>query len=74
VTGTSPGGAPVAGIIVSLAVLFFWFVQLAMLTGLSGSDAAGNGMAQGFAALELIILWILLAVLVLIAALKGSLP
>src|SRR4051794_31116122 len=69
----SAGGLAV-GIVISLAAAFVWVLALATLSDLSGSDAAGNGLAQAFGAVELVVLWGLLAVLVLIAALKGAMP
>jgi hypothetical protein len=70
----TPAGPPIGTVTVAVLVMFVWVVQLATLSDLSASDPAGNGMAQGFAAIEMIVLWLLLAVLVLIAAVKGSLP
>lgn len=67
-------GAIVAGIGLSLLVFLLWAVQLATLTDLSGSDPAGNGLAQAFGALEIIILWVLLAVLTILAGVKGEMP
>jgi hypothetical protein len=66
--------APVGTIILAVAVLLFWVLQLAMSSDLASSDAAGNAMAQGFTALELILLWLLLAILVIVACVKGALP
>jgi hypothetical protein len=45
---------------------------VAILADLKGSDAAGNAMAQGFAALGLFALFALIAVLALLAALAGD--
>jgi hypothetical protein len=49
-------GAIVASLVLSAAILLLWVLQLAMLTNLTGSDAAGNAMAQGFAAFSIVIL------------------
>jgi hypothetical protein len=56
-----------------LAALF-WLLVLATLSDLSSSDAAGNGLAQAFGAVEVIILWMLLAILMIIAAVNGQIP
>ena len=68
------GTVAVAAIVVALIALFVWVPQLAMLTSLTGSDAAGNGMAQGFAALAIIVLWVLLAVLMILAGVAVASP
>ncbi|MGA2568533.1 MAG: hypothetical protein ABSF41_17090, partial [Pseudolabrys sp.] len=66
--------APVA-IAVSLGfgilALLFWVLALATLSDLAGSDAAGNGYAQVYAAIEVIILWGLLALITFFAGVKG---
>ncbi len=69
--------APAAvGVSIGLCVpaLLFWGLGLALLADLAGSDAAGNAYAQAYAALAIIFLWLLLAALGLIAALKGVMP
>jgi hypothetical protein len=58
----------------SLLALVFYALQVATLADLAGSDAAGNGYAQAYGAIEIIFLWGLLAVLTLIAGLKGAIP
>lgn len=67
--------APVA-IVVSIGLgvlaLVFWILTLATLSDLAGSDAAGNGYAQAYAAIEIIVLWGLLALIALIAGVKGA--
>ena len=72
--GQRSGCAVVGGAIIGLLAALVWVVQLATLSDLSGSDAAGNGLAQGFAMLEIFLLWGLLAVLVIISAVAGTLP
>ena len=64
----------IAGTIIAALAAFVWFVQLATLTDLSGSDAAGNGMSQAFAALEIIVLWGLLAVLLIVTGVACAPP
>ncbi|HEX5210903.1 MAG TPA: hypothetical protein VFW22_04125 [Pseudolabrys sp.] len=62
------------GVTIGLGVLalLFWLVALATLSDLAGSDAAGNGYAQAFAAIEIVVLWSLLALIALIAGVKGA--
>jgi hypothetical protein len=55
-----------------ILVLLFWALTLATLANLAGSDAAGNAYAQAYAAIEIIILWGLLALIALIAGVKGA--
>jgi hypothetical protein len=50
----------------------FWLLALATLSDLAGSDAAGNGYAQAYAAIELFLLWVLLAIITLIAGVRGQ--
>ncbi len=67
----SPGSVGLsAGL--SLLALLFYALQIATLADLAGSDPAGNAYAQAYGAIEIIFLWALLAVLVLIAYLKGE--
>ena len=65
-----------AAIVVSFALcvlaLLVWVVALATLSDLASSDAAGNGYAQAFAAIEIVALWGLLALITLIAGVKGT--
>jgi hypothetical protein len=67
--------APAAiGVSIGLGVLalLLWVLALATLSDLAGSDAAGNGYAQAYAAIEIILLWGLLALITLIARVKGE--
>lgn len=61
-------------VILSLIAGLLWLITLSLLGEMTGSDAAGNAMAQGFAALALVVLWLLLAIMGLIAFLKGAMP
>lgn len=72
--GKSSSGPVVAGAILSALMLPLWIVQLSLLSDLTGSDAAGNGLAQAFAAGAIILLWALLAVLASVAYLNGDMP
>jgi hypothetical protein len=58
----------------SILALLLWAMQLALLNDLRGSDAAGNALAQAYGAIAIILLWVLLAVLSLIAFFKGAMP
>ena len=71
---TVPKGALIASVIISVVILLVWMLQVASLTGLGHSDAAGNGMAQGFTALEIILLWVMLAILLLVTGVAGRMP
>ncbi len=64
--------APVIGVCLGVLALLFWMLALATLPNLASSDAAGNGYAQAYAAIELFILWGLLALVTLIACVKGE--
>jgi hypothetical protein len=67
-------GALGGAIALSLAIVLLWVIALAALSHQSGSDAAGNGLAQAFAAIELFVLWTLLAILTIVAAVGGAMP
>lgn len=69
----SPASVGIAAAL-SIIVLLLWAMQLALLTDLTGSDAAGNALTQAYAAIAVILLWVLLAALTLIAFFKGAMP
>ena len=48
--------------------------MLGSLSGLNETDAMGRGMALGFGAIFGVALWLVLAVLLLIAAINGAMP
>jgi hypothetical protein len=58
----------------SIIALLLWAMQLALLNDLTRSDAAGNALTQAYGAIAIILLWVLLAVLTLIAFFKGAMP
>ncbi len=60
--------------LVCLIAVPLWLGVIANLLTLNDSDAAGNALSQAFGAIGLIIVWILLAVLLVVAAVKGSMP
>lgn len=61
-------------LVLSALALLFWLQTVGLLSELTGSDAAGNGMAQGFAAIGIILLWLPLGMLMIIAYAKGTMP
>ncbi|HVZ50522.1 MAG TPA: hypothetical protein VG986_01030 [Pseudolabrys sp.] len=67
-------GALIAAVGLSLLILLIWALGLSLLSDLRGSDAAGNAIAQAYAAFAMIAVWLLLAVLGLVAAVKGNYP
>ena len=67
---TSAAPAVCAGL--CALVLMFWALGLALLTDLASSDAAGNGYAQAYAAIDLFIVWGLLAIIAIIAGVNGD--
>jgi hypothetical protein len=73
--GKKLSGAAV-GIAAALSIfaLLVYAAMIATLANLTGSDAAGNGYAQAYAAIEIILLWLVLGALTLIAFFKGDMP
>jgi len=69
-----PIGAIAAAIVLSIVILLLWGLQLMTVASLGQSDAAGNGLAQAYAAIQMIVLWLLLMVLTILAAAKGAAP
>jgi hypothetical protein len=59
---------------VSLLAILLWTVSLATLASLGDSDAAGNGLAEAFAAFEIILLWVVLAALLIACGINGAMP
>ena len=53
---------------------FLWLAMVAISATMNESDAAGRGMANGFAVVTAIGLWIVLAILVLIAMTRAETP
>jgi hypothetical protein len=74
VSAKASRGPGAACIIFGAFALLLWLAMVPMLNSLTGSDAAGNGMAQGFAALAIFATWAMLGVLFLIAWGKGEMP
>lgn len=63
-------------VFVSLLVLtcLLWLALIATAGTLNESDAAGNGLSYSYAMLMTVALWILLGVLLLVAATRGAIP
>jgi hypothetical protein len=71
---STSSGAAVVGVVLAFIALLVTIPIVAALSDLRGSDAAGNAMSQGFAALSLFALFALVAALALLAALAGDMP
>ena len=67
-------GAVAAAYVLAAVALLGWLILLPGLASLDSSDAAGNAMSQGFAALQAITLWVVLAILTLLCLAKGQAP
>ena len=63
-----------AAVVITAVAATAWLPMVMGLTSLIGSDAAGNGLAQAYTAIAMGLVWILLAVLALIAWSKGDMP
>ena len=62
------------GLCVALGILalIVYAVALSLLSDLAGSDAAGNAYAQAYAAIAIVVLWLLLAIVLTIALVKNG--
>ena len=69
-----PVGAIAAGIVLGIVILLLWGLQLVTVASLGQSDAAGNGLAQAYVAIQMIVLWLLLMVLTILAGATGAAP
>ena len=69
-----PVGAIAAAIVLSIVILLLWGLHLVTVASLGRSDPAGNGLAQAYAAILMIGLWLLLLILAVLAAVKGAAP
>ncbi|HZX85099.1 MAG TPA: hypothetical protein VFF19_16125, partial [Reyranella sp.] len=67
-------GFPYGAVILVVIALLLYAGFLANILGSRGTDAAGRGMAMGFAAIIGIVLWIVLAGLFTLAYMNGRLP
>jgi hypothetical protein len=68
------GAAVLFGALLAAASLFFTLFIAGALSDLGGSDAAGNAMAEGFTALAIFLLYVLLTALAFVAAIGGDMP
>jgi hypothetical protein len=66
--------APVGSLILLIVAGFLYLAMVGSLADLGGSDAAGRGMAMGFGMIFGAALWLVLALLLLIAAIHGDMP
>ncbi|MGN6571285.1 MAG: hypothetical protein ACTHLO_07710 [Pseudolabrys sp.] len=66
--------APVGAIVVFMFAALLYIATITNVSDVHGSDAAGRGMASAFAAIFGVALWLSLAVLLAIAAIKGRMP
>ncbi|HUQ83094.1 MAG TPA: hypothetical protein VM076_18225 [Gemmatimonadaceae bacterium] len=60
--------------IVLVLALVLWAATVANALTIKSSDAAGNALSQAFGALMAIALFVLLAVLLVLAAVRGAMP
>ena len=67
-------GISIFGVLLLFFAFLLWMFFAACAGSLRGSDAAGNGLTQGFAMLSGIVLWIALAVLLIVAGVRGGIP
>jgi hypothetical protein len=67
-------GAVAGGIVLSAVIGLLWTLNLATLASLGHSDAAGNGIGEAYAAIQIIALWSLLTILTILASIKGAAP
>ncbi len=73
-TNDKPAKAPVGTIVLLIVAGFLYLAMAGSLADLGGSDAAGRGMALGFGMIFGAALWLVLALLLLIAAINGAMP
>ena len=62
--------AIITSTLLSILILLVWALLLATLADLDASDAMGKALAKGFASIEIIVLWVLLGVLLIVAAVR----
>lgn len=70
---TAPGFPWVMTILLAFAAIIY-LTFVANLLGARGSDAAGRGMALGFAAFQGLALWLIIGILFAIAFYRGAMP
>jgi hypothetical protein len=67
-------GAIAGGIVLGAVIGLLWALNLATLASLGHSDAAGNGIGEAYAAIQIIALWSLLTILTILASIQGAAP
>ena len=72
--GEASAPRPLGMILLLILAAFLYALMMANLVDASGTDAAGRGLNLAFAALVGAVLWIVLAILLVVAAVKGSMP
>jgi len=73
-TAKASSGAIAGGIVLGAIIGLLWALNLATLASLGHSDAAGNGIGEAYAAIQIILLWSLLTIMTVIASVKGAAP
>jgi hypothetical protein len=73
-TAKASSGAIAGAIVLGVLIGLLWALNLATLASLGHSDAAGNGIGEAYAAIQIILLWSLLTILTVIASVKGAAP
>ena len=69
-----PRPLPIGTFVLFALACLPYFVMVAALSDSQGGDAAGRGMAAGFAFVFGMVLWFLLAIMLLLAAIRGAMP
>jgi hypothetical protein len=70
----APPKMPIGTFVLLAIAAVFYLGMLGSLSGLNETDAMGRGMALGFGAIFGVALWLVLAVLLLVAAINGRMP
>jgi hypothetical protein len=73
-TAKASSGVIAGAIVLGAIIGLLWALNLATLASLGNSDAAGNGIGEAYAAIQIILLWSLLTILTVIASVKGAAP
>jgi hypothetical protein len=69
-----PSKAPIGSIVLLIVAGFLYLAMAGSFSGMNETDAAGRGMAMGFGTIFGAALWLVLALLLLIAAINGTMP
>ena len=78
-TATPPAPKPsdsavAASIVLGVVIGLLWLLHLATVASLGHSDAAGNGIGEAYAEIQIIALWVLLAAMTVIAGVASRAP